>query len=125
VPVTIASRHTANKGAEGCWPAEGILSRDDEQGAHRHVGHRRGVLKDTEFRAEYETLEQSLPWPPPRSMREAPGDAGAGGQGHGHDPGGHRAPGRRPRPSTRTLERFAKATGTRLRIRFVPDRATV
>jgi transcriptional regulator with XRE-family HTH domain len=29
----------------------------------------------------------------------------------------------RVKPSTRTLERFAKATGTRLRISFEPDRA--
>ena len=28
------------------------------------------------------------------------------------------------RPSTRTLERFAKATGTRLRIRFEPEHET-
>jgi transcriptional regulator with XRE-family HTH domain len=29
----------------------------------------------------------------------------------------------RSMPSTRTLERFAKATGTKLRISFVPDKA--
>jgi transcriptional regulator with XRE-family HTH domain len=34
-----------------------------------------------------------------------------------------RLEGGRVKPSTRTLERFAKATGTRLRIRFEPDRA--
>lgn len=31
----------------------------------------------------------------------------------------------RVKPSTRTLERFAQATGTRLRIRFEPEPATV
>ena len=34
-----------------------------------------------------------------------------------------RLEGGRVKPSTRTLERFARATGTRLRIRFEPDRA--
>jgi transcriptional regulator with XRE-family HTH domain len=33
-----------------------------------------------------------------------------------------RLEGDRVKPSTRTLERFAKATGTHLRIRFEPDR---
>ena len=36
-----------------------------------------------------------------------------------------RLEGGRVKPSTRTLERFAKATGTRLRIRFEPDRAPI
>jgi transcriptional regulator with XRE-family HTH domain len=31
----------------------------------------------------------------------------------------------RTKPSTRTLERFAKATGTKLRIRLEPDRAAM
>ena len=36
-----------------------------------------------------------------------------------------RLEGGRAKPSIRTLQRFAKATGTRLRISFVPDHTPV
>jgi transcriptional regulator with XRE-family HTH domain len=36
-----------------------------------------------------------------------------------------RLEGGRSKPSTRTLERFAKATGTKLRISFEPEKASV
>jgi ribosome-binding protein aMBF1 (putative translation factor) len=82
-------------------------------------------LKDPEFRAEYEALG------PEFALASALIDARSRArmtQAQVAEAMGTtqaviaRLEGGRVKPSTRTLERFAKATGTRLRIRFEPDR---
>jgi ribosome-binding protein aMBF1 (putative translation factor) len=82
-------------------------------------------LKDPEFRAEYETLEDEFALA--SALIEARGRAGMTQAQVAQAMGTTQAviarlEGGRVKPSTRTLERFAKATGTRLRIRFEPER---
>jgi ribosome-binding protein aMBF1 (putative translation factor) len=80
-------------------------------------------LRDPEFRAEYEALEEEFALA--SALIEARGQAGMT-QAQVADAMGTtqaviaRLESGRIKPSTRTLERFAKATGTRLRIRFEP-----
>jgi ribosome-binding protein aMBF1 (putative translation factor) len=82
-------------------------------------------LKDPEFRAEYEALEPEFALA--SALIEARGRAGMTQAQVAKAMGTTQAviarlEGGRAKPSTRTLERFAKATGTRLRIRFEPER---
>lgn len=73
-------------------------------------------FKDPEFVREYEVLEV------PFAVIGARAHAGRTGRAHGRQPERHRAPRKRPsRPSTTTLARLAAATGTKLRVSFVPD----
>jgi phage-related protein/DNA-binding XRE family transcriptional regulator len=81
-------------------------------------------LKDPEFRAEYEALEPEFALA--SALIEARTRAGMTQAQVAKAMGTTQAviarlEGGRVKPSTRTLERFAKATGTRLRIRFEPD----
>ncbi|MGH6900335.1 MAG: helix-turn-helix domain-containing protein [Geminicoccaceae bacterium] len=81
-------------------------------------------LKDSEFRAEYEALEPEFALA--SALIEARSRAGMTQEQVAKAMGTTQAviarlEGGRVKPSTRTLERFAKATGTRLRIRFEPD----
>jgi ribosome-binding protein aMBF1 (putative translation factor) len=81
-------------------------------------------LKDPEFRAEYEALEPEFALA--SALIEARSRAGMTQEQVARAMGTTQAviarlEGGRANPSTRTLERFAKATGTRLRIRFEPD----
>lgn len=78
-------------------------------------------LKDPELRAEYEALEPEFALA--SALIEARGRAGMTQAQVAQAMGTTQAviarlEGGRVKPSTRTLERFAKATGTRLRIRF-------
>jgi ribosome-binding protein aMBF1 (putative translation factor) len=80
-------------------------------------------LKDPAFRAEYEALEPEFALA--SALIEARGRAGMTQAQVAAAMGTTQAviarlEGGRVKPSTRTLERFAKATGTRLRIRFEP-----
>jgi ribosome-binding protein aMBF1 (putative translation factor) len=80
-------------------------------------------LKDPVFRAEYEALEPEFALA--SALIEARGRAGMTQAQVAAAMGTTQAviarlEGGRVKPSTRTLERFAKATGTRLRIRFEP-----
>jgi ribosome-binding protein aMBF1 (putative translation factor) len=80
-------------------------------------------LKDPKFRAEYEALEGEFALA--SALIEARGRAGMTQAQVAKAMGTTQAviarlEGGRVRPSTRTLERFAKATGTRLRIHFEP-----
>jgi ribosome-binding protein aMBF1 (putative translation factor) len=80
-------------------------------------------LKDPAFRAEYEALEGELALA--SALIEARGRAGMTQAQVAEAMGTTQAviarlEGGRVKPSTRTLERFAKATGTRLCIRFEP-----
>jgi ribosome-binding protein aMBF1 (putative translation factor) len=82
-------------------------------------------LKDPEFRAEYEALEDEFALA--SALIEARGRAGMTQAQVARAMGTTQAviarlEGGRVKPSIRTLERFAKATGTRLRISFEPDR---
>ncbi len=85
-------------------------------------------LKDPEFRAEYEALEPEFALA--SALIAARSQAGMTQAQVAEATGTTQAviarlEGGRVKPSTRTLERFAKATGTRLCIRFEPaDRAT-
>jgi transcriptional regulator with XRE-family HTH domain len=82
-------------------------------------------LKDPEFRAEYEALEPEFALA--SALIEARSRTGmtqeqvARAMGTTQAVIAHLEDGR-VKPSTRTIERFAKATRTRLRIRFEPDR---
>ncbi len=81
-------------------------------------------LKDPEFRAEYEALEPEFALA--SALIEARSRAGMTQEQVARAMGTTQAviarlEGGRVKPSTRTLERFAKATGTRLRIRFEPE----
>lgn len=81
-------------------------------------------LKDPEFRAEYEALEPEFALA--SALIEARSRAGMTQAQVAEAMGTTQAviarlEGGRIKPSTRTLERFAKATGTRLRIRFEQD----
>ena len=81
-------------------------------------------LKDPEFRAEYEALEPEFALA--SALIEARTRAGMTQAQVAKAMGTTQAviarlEGGRVTPSTRTLERFAKATGTRLRIRFERD----
>jgi hypothetical protein len=83
-------------------------------------------LKEAEFRSEYEALEPQFALV--SASIEARSRAGMtqaqGGQGHGPPRKPlSRLEGGRVKPSTRTLEHFAKATGNHLLIRFEPERA--
>jgi DNA-binding XRE family transcriptional regulator len=83
-------------------------------------------LKDPSFRAEYEALEPEFALA--SALIEARSRAGMTQAQVAEAMGTTQAAvarleGGRVKPSTRTLERFAKATGTRLRILFEPDRA--
>jgi ribosome-binding protein aMBF1 (putative translation factor) len=83
-------------------------------------------LRDPEFRAEYEALEPEFTLA--SALIEARGRAGMTQEQVAKAMGTTQAviarlEGGRAKPSTRTLERFAKATGTRLRIAFEPDPA--
>jgi ribosome-binding protein aMBF1 (putative translation factor) len=80
-------------------------------------------LKDPELRAEYEALEPEFALA--SALIEARSRAGMTQEQVAQAMGTTQAviarlEGGRVKPSTRTLERFAKATGTRLRIRFEP-----
>jgi ribosome-binding protein aMBF1 (putative translation factor) len=80
-------------------------------------------LKDPEFRAEYEALEAEFALA--SALIEARSRAGMTQEQVARAMGTTQAviarlEGGRVKPSTRTLERFAKATGTRLRITFEP-----
>ena len=82
-------------------------------------------LKDPEFRAEYEALEPEFALA--SALIEARSRAGMTQAQVAKAMGTTQAviarlEGGRVKPSTRTLERFANATGTRLRIRFEPGR---
>jgi ribosome-binding protein aMBF1 (putative translation factor) len=82
-------------------------------------------LKDPAFRAEYEALEPEFALA--SALIEARGRAGMTQAQVAEAMGTTQAviarlEGGRVKPSTRTLERFANATGTRLRIRFEPGR---
>jgi ribosome-binding protein aMBF1 (putative translation factor) len=82
-------------------------------------------LRDPEFRAEYEALEDEFALA--SALIEARSRAGLTQEQVAKAMGTTQAviarlEGGRVKPSTRTLERFAKATGTRLRIRFEPER---
>jgi ribosome-binding protein aMBF1 (putative translation factor) len=81
-------------------------------------------LKDPELRAEYEALEPEFALA--SALIEARGRARMTQAQVAEAMGTTQAviarlEGGRVKPSTRTLERFAKATGTRLRIRFESD----
>jgi transcriptional regulator with XRE-family HTH domain len=83
-------------------------------------------LKDPEFRAAYEALEPEFALA--SALIEARSRAGKTQEQVARAMGTTQAviarlEGGRANPSTRTLERFAKATGTRLRIRFEPEPA--
>jgi ribosome-binding protein aMBF1 (putative translation factor) len=83
----------------------------------------RAWLKDPEFRAEYEALEAEFALA--SALIEARAHAGLTQAQVAEAMGTTQAviarlESGRVKPSTRTLERFAKATGTRLRIRFEP-----
>jgi ribosome-binding protein aMBF1 (putative translation factor) len=85
-------------------------------------------LKDPEFRAEYEALEPEFALA--SALIDARSRAGMTQAQVAKAMGTTQAviarlESGRVKPSTRTLERFAKATGTRLRIRFEPDRKSV
>ena len=82
-------------------------------------------LKDADSRAEYQALEEEFALA--SALIEARSTAGMTQEQVARAMGTTQAviarlEGGRVKPSTRTLERFAKATGTRLRIRFEPDR---
>ena len=82
-------------------------------------------LKDPEFRAEYKALGPEFALA--SALIEARSRAGMTQAQVAEAMGTTQAviarlEGGRVKPSTRTLERFARATGTRLRIRFEPDR---
>ena len=82
-------------------------------------------LKDPEFRAEYEALEPEFALA--SALIEARSRAGMTQAQVAKAMGTTQAviarlEGGRVKPSTRTLERFANATRTRLRIRFEPGR---
>ena len=80
-------------------------------------------LEGSEFRADTRRWSQSLP--SPRRVIEARGRArmtqAQVARAMGTTRPSSRLEGGRVKPSTRTLERVAKATGTRLRIRFQRD----
>jgi ribosome-binding protein aMBF1 (putative translation factor) len=85
-------------------------------------------LKDPEFRAEYEALEPEFALA--SALIEARSRAGMTQEQVARAMGTTQAAvarleGGRAKPSTRTLERFAKAIGTRLRIRFEPEQTPV
>jgi ribosome-binding protein aMBF1 (putative translation factor) len=80
-------------------------------------------LKDPEFRAAYQALEEEFALA--SALIEARGRAGMTQAQVAEAMGTTQAviarlESGRVKPSTRTLERFARATGTRLRIRFEP-----
>jgi ribosome-binding protein aMBF1 (putative translation factor) len=82
-------------------------------------------LKDPEFRAEYDALEEEFALA--SALITARSRAGMTQEQVARAMGTTQAviarlEGGRIKPSTRTLERFAKATGTRLRITFEADR---
>jgi hypothetical protein len=83
-----------------------------------------GWLKDPEFQAAYDALEDEFALA--SALIEARGragaDAGRGGMGTTQAVIARLESGR-IKPSTRTLERSAKATGTRLRILVEPEAA--
>lgn len=79
--------------------------------------------QDPEYRVAYEALEEEFAWV--RALIEARARTGLTqeevAQPMGTTPAAiARLEGRRVRPSTRTLERFTQATGTRLKISFEP-----
>lgn len=81
-------------------------------------------LEDPAFRAEYEALEDEFALA--SALIEARGRAGMTQAQVAEAMGTTQAviarlEGGRVKPSTRTLERFARATRTRLSIRFEPD----
>ena len=83
----------------------------------------RAWLKDPQFRAEYDALESEFALA--SALIEARGRAGMTQAQVAEAMGTTQAviarlESGRIKPSTRTLERFAEATGTRLRIRFEP-----
>jgi transcriptional regulator with XRE-family HTH domain len=80
-------------------------------------------MKDPEFRAAYDALEDEFALA--SALIEARGRAGMTQAEVAQAMGTTQAviarlEGGRSRPSTRTLERFAAATGSKLRIRFEP-----
>ena len=80
--------------------------------------------KDPAYRAAYDALEEEFTVV--RALIEARASAGLTQEEVARRMGTTQAviarlEGGRVRPSTRTLERFAKATGTRLRISFEPE----
>jgi ribosome-binding protein aMBF1 (putative translation factor) len=81
-------------------------------------------LKDADFRAEYRALEEEFALA--SALIAARSRSGMTQEQVAQAMGTTQAviarlEGGRVKPSTRTLERFAKATGTRLRISFEPD----
>jgi ribosome-binding protein aMBF1 (putative translation factor) len=81
--------------------------------------------KDPEFRAAYDALEDEFALA--RALIRARGDADMTQEQVAQAMGTTQAvvarlESGRVMPSTRTLERFAKATGTRLRINFEPEK---
>jgi len=83
-------------------------------------------MKDPEYRREYDALEDEFALA--HALIEARAKAGLS-QGdlaqrmETTQSAIARLESGRTMPSTRTLERFARATGTKLRISFVPDKA--
>jgi DNA-binding XRE family transcriptional regulator len=80
-------------------------------------------MKDPDFRAAYDALEDEFALAD--ALIEAPAGANMTQEQVAEAMGTTQAAvarleGGRVRPTTRTLERFATATGTRLRIRFEP-----
>ena len=82
-------------------------------------------MKDPEFRAAYDSLEDEFALA--TALIRARGEADMTQEEVAQAMGTTQAviarlESGRSRPSTRTLERFAKATGTRLRISFEPEK---
>ncbi len=83
--------------------------------------------EDPAYRAAYDALEEEFTLV--RALIEARASAGLTQEEVARRMGTTQAviarlEGGRVRPSTRTLERFAKATGTRLKISFEPEAST-
>jgi ribosome-binding protein aMBF1 (putative translation factor) len=83
-------------------------------------------MKDPEFRAAYDALEDEFALASAlidaRAKADMTQEQVAAAMGTTQTAIARMESGR-AMPSTRTLERFAKATGMRLRIRFEPDKA--
>ncbi len=84
-------------------------------------------MKDPQYRAEYEALENEFSLA--SALIKARADAGLTQEELARLMGTTqsviaRMESGRVKPSSRTLQRFARATGMRMRIRFVPDDST-
>jgi len=88
--------------------------------------HRKWMRDDSAYRAEYAALEEEFSLA--SALIEARGRAGLTQEQLAHrmkttQAAIARLESGRFKPSTRTLERFAEATGTKLKISFVPEAA--